>query len=126
MLPALPQVHSWDDAIAHSDLAYRHPGRRVLIEGVYEIDPIPTAQGARFVWIRMADGSGVLRAEDVVASEIGGTTARRSSALRARGFQLAASSVTARTTRVRPAQSRPHTSRIDRLQQAEPTPAPPA
>ncbi len=71
MLPALPQVHSWDDAIAHSDLAYRHPGRRVLIEGVYEIDPIPTAQGARFVWIRMADGSGVLRAEDVVASEIG-------------------------------------------------------
>lgn len=64
--PALPRVRTLYDIAAHH-------GKRVTVEGVYEVDPLAPGKhkGANLVWIVLGDGTRVSRAYGAIASELG-------------------------------------------------------
>lgn len=64
--PALPRVRTLYDIAAHH-------GKRVTVEGFYEVDPLGPAKhkGANLVWIVLGDGTRVSRAYGVVVAELG-------------------------------------------------------
>lgn len=61
---ALPVVRVLGDIAANS-------GRRVVVEGLYEIDPIARGKGGNLTWIVLVDGTRVSRAYGAVADELG-------------------------------------------------------
>ncbi|MBI2392386.1 MAG: hypothetical protein HYV09_22560 [Deltaproteobacteria bacterium] len=61
---ALPTVRVLGDIAANG-------GRRVVVEGLYEIDPIAQGKGGHLTWIVLADGTRVSRWYGAVADELG-------------------------------------------------------
>lgn len=52
-----------------ADIAEHH-GKRVVVEGLYEIDPIRRGKGGNKVWLVLADGARISRAYDALKSEL--------------------------------------------------------
>jgi hypothetical protein len=52
-----------------NDIAEHH-GKRVVVEGLYEVEPIARGKGGNRVWLVLSDGTRISRAYDVVKSEL--------------------------------------------------------
>jgi len=51
------------------DIAEHH-GKRAVVEGLYEVEPIARGKGGNRVWIVLVDGTRISRAYDAVVSEL--------------------------------------------------------
>lgn len=52
-----------------ADVAEHH-GRRVIVEGLYDIDPISRGKGGKLVWLTLLDGTRISRAYGPVEAEL--------------------------------------------------------